>query len=256
MGCGVEGRENGVSSISVDLITYNIRHALSQRIENEDTTRLARLRADYHAYQEIASIKNCRDLQANIAVYGYKLIYHTTRPGAHKVPIAYLNEFKRLIDTGTEFLCDKLGSEGAGGATNVPKSATWAVFKDVGTGNREVVINWHAPASVYVPARSKKHKECVANLETLAFKLRSQHAAKVFLVGDTNVDFNNERQRKRFDNFFEAGFKAQWEFFPDAPPSHGPHKSKIDWSLSNMIPQEMEVLMDYHSDHRPVRVRY
>ena len=243
-----------------DIIDYNIRHALSQKKEDEDTAILAQLQPDYMTFQEIASKENYHSLFNNITPYGYSLVpiakYEKRHNGVHKTPIAFNAIHRALVDYGANFLTGPISDEGAGGGTAVDKTATWAVFREKESFRKEIIVNWHAPASISVPERSKEHREAVKNLTTLVLELRRKYRCRVFICGDTNTNFKNPRHRSRYKDLLSNGFAVNWGFFDDDTPSFPQHNGQIDWIISNMVPQKQEVLLDFHSDHRPIRVWY
>jgi exonuclease III len=244
-------------SARIDIITYNIRHGLTQSKVDEDLLKLSNLQGNhYKAFQEIHGTRRSDALEDFFTYSGFGVVRHVRIPGDYKTPIVYDKERKVLLDSGTEFLCPPMGEEGSGPATAVDKRATWARFEDLTSGNQEVVINCHLPPSPHIFQRGLLHKEAVDNLTTLAKNLRNKHEADVLICGDMNTDYYSTKGKSRFQPLMSAGFAANWTQFPKDIPTFPKHNSYIDWVIANIIPKSQGVMLGYNSDHRPLRVRY
>lgn len=242
----------------VEITTYNMRHALKTGKTDQDTNKLAKLDQDYLCWQEINTKAKSHRIKELTQPFGYDLICFPDVPGGGKTPISYKTDRKRLIDSGHIFLCPKMGEEGAGPATAVEKRGIWGLFRDRGTGNKELVLNVHLPPSVYVPARRKLSKEAVGNITKFILDMNDLWEPKTFITGDMNVNYNSQKGPNWFAELRSEGYEANWERFDpeDYPSTHPEHNSYIDWVISNMIPKTQDVLLGYNSDHRPVKVRY
>lgn len=243
-------------SARLGIITYNIRHALKQPAVDEDLTKLALTGEHYLAFQEIHGVLRRHRLEDHLAEFNYGTTEFSGLEGDHKTPISFNKRFKELLEEGSEYLCEPMGAKGAGPATAFPKRATWGRFKDLSTGNIEVVINCHLPPSPHIFQRGLLHKEAIENLTTLAKRLRNKYEADTLVCGDMNTDYYSVRGKARFDNLIAAGFTANWSHFPKDIPSFPGHNAHIDWVIGNIVPKHQAVMLGYNSDHRPVRVRY
>lgn len=267
---------------TVDLVSYNIRHALSTDVARDDVVKLAAGGADVVGLQEMASRK-----RRDAVIAGVRDCDGCTMEGAFfdapanvgAVPILYRSDKFELHDSGAVMLSDRtyVGPRGAGPAEMPPKYATWVKLQDKRTGRFFYVINSHAVASVQAPdggandnhRRLALYRQHMDGLMSLVSQFKRKQVG-IFVLGDFNVNYRRDRVvRDRlfpYVNLGQVDVSSNYEHL--GMPRTGTHERSDGRTSTRLIdyvyfmprlpfaPRAQSILSGYASDHRPLSVTF
>jgi endonuclease/exonuclease/phosphatase (EEP) superfamily protein YafD len=271
----------GSAPSSFSVVTYNVRHALSDATAAADLQKLAASGVDVMGLQEMGSGTR-RAAVRNLIVDCDTCAFRAAWPngtGQAEVPILFRDSVFSLVSKGTEKISDAtyVGPRGAGPSRMAPKYLNYAELQHRDTGQIVYVINNHTVPSVQGPnggpnqanaARLRLYRMHMQHLRDMISRFKAMGAA-VVTTGDFNVNYRRDvtLQSKMFPyyNMKQIGVYASYRTL--GMPARGTQNNRngintriIDYVSALDSPvlkaTAQEIMSGYRSDHRPVRVSY
>lgn len=269
-------------STSFAVVTYNVRHALSDATAANDIWRLGTEdSADIIGLQEMASGTRRAAVRSRVVdceTCQFRASWPNV-PGASEVPILFRHSMFALVSKGEQKISDAtyVGPDGAGPSTIAPKYLSYVQLQHRLTGQIIYVINNHTVASVQGPdggpnwkndERLELYRKHMAALSKMITEFKATGAA-VLTTGDFNVNYRRDvvLRPKLFPyyNMSRVGVYASYRYL--GTPAGGTQMNRngndtriIDYVSALEHPairaETQAILGGYSSDHRPVKVRY
>ena len=269
------------SPSSFSVVTYNIRHGLSDAAAVADVQRLADKGVDVIGLQEMGSWERRSAVRARVVdcdTCPYNT-YMPTGSGPAEIPILYRSSIFELVSKGNVKVSDAtyVGPDGAGPSTIAPKYLTYVQLRHKVTAQEFYLINNHTVASVQASdggpnyknrERLRLYRQHMDGLKAMITEFKATGAG-VFTTGDFNVNYRRDVVVR--DPLFPYYNMKQVDVFASYKdlgiPDRGTHVAEngsdgriIDYvsALDHpaFAPKAQEILMGYNSDHRPVWARY
>ncbi len=269
-------------STRIDLVTYNIRHALSNSAASNDVVGLAAGGADVIGLQEMASRKRRDAVMAAVQDCDTCVMrgaFFDAPANIGAVPILYNANRFDLFDSGSVMLSDRtyIGPRGAGPSTLPPKYANWVKLQEKRTGRFLYVINSHTVASVQASdggannnrRRLALYRKHMDGLKSLVSQFKRRQVG-IFVLGDLNVNYRRDRTVRDplfpYATLKDVSVSANYEHL--GVPRTGTHVRRDGGSSTRLIdyvyfmprlvfiPRTQSILRGYSSDHRPLSVRF
>ncbi len=263
------------------IATYNTASTLRTRRAVSDVRRLARSGVHVLALQEMASPlrrKRVRRLLVDCAGCAFRA--HMPRravPGS--TPILYRTPRFRLRRAGVTQVTKPtfVGARGAGPSTVRAKYVTWVRLRDTATGRALTILNNHAVPSVQgrggrpragARKRLSVYRKHMRGLQHLVTRF-TRKGDKVFVTGDLNVNFRTDRRTQPpvfpYRSLGAVGLRASYDLLGEPPRgTHVLHSGNASRLIDYVYllprpavrPVRQRIRSGYHSDHRPLEVRF
>jgi endonuclease/exonuclease/phosphatase family metal-dependent hydrolase len=268
-------------SATVRIATYNTEAGVTTANSLADISKLAAQGADIITLQEMGSGARRAAVTAALvdcSMCAYEAYMPADAP-MNSTPILFKWSKFRLEGTGTKQVSEAtyVGKNGAGPSTLRAKYINYVQLRERATGQEVYILNNHAIPSVQgksggpdqtYPARLALYKQHMDGLKALITELKATGAA-VFATGDLNVNYRRDRIVKDplfpYTNMAKVDVHASYELLGE--PTRGTHvlpngndSRLIDYVYVLRHPGvtavAQNVLLGYHSDHRPLLVDF
>jgi endonuclease/exonuclease/phosphatase family metal-dependent hydrolase len=268
-------------SATMRVATYNTAAATTVTNALADVQQLAADGADIITLQEMGGRVRRAAVTAALvdcSLCAYEAYMPADAP-MNSTPILFKWSKFRLEGTGTRQVSEAtyVGRNGAGPSTLRAKYINYVQLRERATGQEIYVLNNHAIPSVQgtsggadltYPKRLALYKQHMNGLKALVTELKAT-GAEVIVTGDLNVNYRRDRivQDRRFPyaNMAQVDVHASYDTLGEPARgtnvlANGNDRRLIDYvsvlTHAGVTPVAQDVLLGYHSDHRPLVVDF